>query len=57
MLFAETGYTPGLLTELARQTGARVSALDTLELGTGTPTAYLERMRANLTSLRAAFAP
>lgn len=57
VLFAETGYTPDLLDELARQTGARVSQLDTMELGLGTPTAYLERMRANLASLREAFAP
>jgi ABC-type Zn uptake system ZnuABC Zn-binding protein ZnuA len=55
VLFAESGYAPGLLTEIARQTGARVSQLDTLEIGEGHPTAYLDRMRDNLASLKAAF--
>jgi ABC-type Zn uptake system ZnuABC Zn-binding protein ZnuA len=55
VLFAEADYAPGLLTEIARQTGARVSQLDTLEIGKGNAGAYLEKMRANLASLRAAF--
>jgi zinc transport system substrate-binding protein len=55
VLFAEADYAPGLLTEIARQTGARVSQLDTLEIGQGSATAYLEKMRLNLTALRAAF--
>ena len=57
VLFAETGYAPGLLKEIARQTGARVSELDTMEVGTGHPTAYLDRMRQNLAALEAAFTP
>jgi zinc/manganese transport system substrate-binding protein len=56
-IFAETGYAPDLLVEIARQSGARVSQLDTLEVGTGHATAYLERMRQNLAALQDAFAP
>lgn len=56
VLFAEEGYAPGLLKKIAAQTGAKVSELDTLEVGQGTPTAYLDRMGANLESLRKAFA-
>ena len=55
VLFAENGYTPGLLKKIAGETGAKVSELDTLEVGQGTPTAYLDRMGANLESLRKAF--
>jgi len=55
VLFAEEGYAPTLLERIASQTGARVSALDTLEVGNGSPTAYIDRMRKNLESLRAAF--
>jgi len=55
VLFAESGYAPDLLKEIARQTGARVSQLDTMELGLGHPSAYLERMRGNLAALKAAF--
>ena len=56
VLFAENGYAPGLLKKIAAETGAKVSELDTLEVGQGTPTAYLDRMGANLESLRKAFA-
>ena len=55
VLFAENGYAPGLLKKIAGETGAKVSELDTLEDGQGTPTAYLDRMGANLESLRKAF--
>jgi len=55
VLFAENGYAPGLLKKIAGETGAKVSELDTLEVGQGTPTAYLDRMGANLGSLRKAF--
>jgi ABC-type Zn uptake system ZnuABC Zn-binding protein ZnuA len=55
VIFAETGYAPGLLTEIARQTGTRVSELDTLEIGEGHASAYLDRMRGNLAALKAAF--
>jgi zinc transport system substrate-binding protein len=57
VIFAETGYAPDLLVEIARQSGARVSQLDTLEVGTGHATAYLDLMKMNLTALRDAFAP
>jgi zinc/manganese transport system substrate-binding protein len=43
VLFAENGYAPGLLKKIAGETGAKVSELDTLEVGQGTPTAYLDR--------------
>jgi ABC-type Zn uptake system ZnuABC Zn-binding protein ZnuA len=56
VLFAENGYAPGLLKKIAAETGAKVSELDTLEVGQGTATAYLDRMGANLESLRKAFA-
>ena len=55
VLFAENGYAPGLLKKIASETGAKVSELDTLEVGQGTPTAYLDRMGTNLESLRKAF--
>ena len=57
VLFAEADYEPELLKKIAAQTGARVSQLDTLEVGIGTPTAYIERMRENLEALRDAFQP
>lgn len=57
VIFAETGYAPDLLVEIARQSGARVSQLDTLEVGTGHATAYLDLMKKNLAALRDAFAP
>jgi len=57
VLFAEEGYAPELLKKIASQTGARVSQLDTLEVGTGTPTAYLDRMGKNLQALKEAFQP
>jgi ABC-type Zn uptake system ZnuABC Zn-binding protein ZnuA len=56
VLFAETGYEPALLRRVATDTGAKVSTLDTLEVGTLGPDAYLNGMRKNLESLRAAFA-
>jgi zinc/manganese transport system substrate-binding protein len=56
VLFAENGYAPGLLKKIAAETGAKVSELDTLEVGQGTATAYLDRMGTNLESLRKAFA-
>ena len=57
VLFAETGYEPALLQRVATEAGARVSTLDTLEVGQAGPDAYLNGMRKNLESLRAAFAP
>ncbi|GAB4166645.1 MAG: metal ABC transporter substrate-binding protein [Terrimicrobiaceae bacterium] len=55
VIFAEEGYTPNLLERIAEQTGARVSALDTLEVGVGSPTAYIERMQKNLAAMQGAF--
>jgi ABC-type Zn uptake system ZnuABC Zn-binding protein ZnuA len=57
VLFAETGYEPALLQRVATESGAKVSTLDTLEVGQGGPDAYLTGMRKNLEALRAAFAP
>lgn len=56
VLFAETGYEPALLQRVAAETGARVSILNTLEIGPSGPDAYLDGMRVNLEALRAAFA-
>ncbi|MEM7792570.1 MAG: zinc ABC transporter substrate-binding protein, partial [Verrucomicrobiota bacterium] len=55
VLFSEQGYAPGLLKKIADQTGAKVSQLDTLEVGKGHATAYLDLMRKNLEALQAAF--
>ena len=55
VVFSELGYKPLILEMIARETGARVMQLDTLELGIGSPTAYLERMRKNLQVMRASF--
>lgn len=55
VLFAEANYAPRLLKRVATQSGAKVSQLDTLEVGQGHATAYLDRMRANLAALREAF--
>lgn len=57
VLFAETGYEPALLQRVAKDSGAKVSTLDTLEVGELGPDAYLNGMRKNLEALRAAFAP
>jgi zinc/manganese transport system substrate-binding protein len=56
ILFAETGYEPALLQRVATETGAKVSTLDTLEVGNSGPDAYLDGMRKNIEALRAAFA-
>lgn len=56
VLFAEAGYEPALLQRIANDTGAKVSTLDTLEVGELGPDAYLIGMRKNLEALRAAFA-
>lgn len=56
VLFAEAGYEPALLQRVAADTGAKVSTLDTLEVGELGPDAYLNGMRKNLEALRAAFA-
>lgn len=55
VIFAENGYSPELLKKIAAQTGAKVSGLDTLEVGVGTANSYLERMQDNLASLKTAF--
>jgi ABC-type Zn uptake system ZnuABC Zn-binding protein ZnuA len=57
VLFAETGYEPALLQRVASESGARVSSIDTLEVGTPGPDAYIDRMKLNLDALRQAFAP
>jgi ABC-type Zn uptake system ZnuABC Zn-binding protein ZnuA len=57
VLFAETGYEPALLQRVASEAGARVSTIDTLEVGQSGPDAYLSGMRKNLEALRTAFAP
>ncbi|MEM9399706.1 MAG: metal ABC transporter substrate-binding protein [Verrucomicrobiota bacterium] len=56
VLFCEEGYAPELLKKIAEQTGAKVSRLNTLEVGEGDATAYLRLMRGNLSALKTAFA-
>ncbi|MDR2462724.1 MAG: zinc ABC transporter substrate-binding protein [Verrucomicrobiales bacterium] len=51
VIFAENGYSPKLLEEVARQTGAKAGVLDTLEIGAPSADAYLVRMRKNLAAL------
>ncbi|MDR1190382.1 MAG: zinc ABC transporter substrate-binding protein [Verrucomicrobiales bacterium] len=55
IIFAENGYSPKLLEEIARQSGATVGELDTLETGAPSADAYLVRMRANLAALEKAW--
>jgi ABC-type Zn uptake system ZnuABC Zn-binding protein ZnuA len=57
VIFAENGYSPKLLTTVARQTGAAVGTLDTLEIGAPAADAYLVRMRNNLAALKKAWQP
>lgn len=57
VVFAEVGYSPKVMRTLAQQTGARVAALDTLEVGEPAADAYLVRMRRNLAALREAWQP
>jgi len=52
VLFAENGYAPKLLEEIARQSGAGVVEIDTLEVGNPEADAYLVRMRRNLAVLQ-----
>jgi len=56
VLFTEAGYEPALLQPVAKDTGAKVSTLDTLEVGELGPDAYLKGMQKNLEALRTAFA-
>jgi len=56
VVFTEAGYEPALLQRVAKDTGAKVSTLDTLEVGELGPDAYLSGMKNNLEALRAAFA-
>lgn len=55
VVFAERGYSTILFERIAGQTGAKVSELDTLEIGEGTADSYIERMNQNLEALAAAF--
>ncbi len=55
VLFCEEGYAPELLKKIAQQTGAKISTLDTLEVGEGDATTYIRLMRNNLAALKAAF--
>ena len=55
VLFTEAGYEPALLQRVATDTGAKVSTLDTLEVGELGPDAYLKGMKNNLEALRTAF--
>jgi zinc/manganese transport system substrate-binding protein len=55
VIFAENGYSPKLLSEVAKQTGATVSEVDTLEIGEPEANAYLVRMRNNLAAFEKAW--
>lgn len=55
VLFSEKDYAPDLLDKIALESGAKVSSLDTLEVGEGSSSSYIQRMRANLASLKTAF--
>jgi len=55
VVFAEKGYSTILFQRIGDQTGARVSELDTLEIGQGEADSYLLRMEQNLVALEEAF--
>jgi zinc transport system substrate-binding protein len=55
IIFAEVGYAPQILNSIAKQTGAKVSELDTLEIGSPEKDAYVKRMRENLNHLKSAW--
>lgn len=54
VVFTEAGRDSGLLRVVARETGARIETLDTLESGEASAEAYLVRMGANLDLLATA---
>jgi ABC-type Zn uptake system ZnuABC Zn-binding protein ZnuA len=55
VVFAEKGYSTILFQRIADQTGARVSELDTMEIGLGEADSYIRRMEENLAALKKAF--
>jgi zinc/manganese transport system substrate-binding protein len=55
VIFSERGYNPRLLESVARQAGTRIVELDTLEIGTPSPEAYIDGMRSNIRALASAW--
>jgi zinc/manganese transport system substrate-binding protein len=55
VIFTEVGYSPKLIQTLARESGARIASLDTLEVGTPASDAYIEAMQRNLQVLKDAW--
>ncbi|MES2309245.1 MAG: metal ABC transporter substrate-binding protein [Verrucomicrobiota bacterium] len=51
-VFVEEGYSQRSLQSIARESGAKIATLDTLEVGASEADAYLKRMRNNLEILK-----
>ncbi len=54
-VFVEAGYSQRSLQSIARESGAKIATLDTLEVGESEAEAYLKRMRSNLEILQNAW--
>jgi zinc/manganese transport system substrate-binding protein len=54
-VFVEEGYSQRSLQSIARESGAKIATLDTLEVGEIEAGAYLKRMRNNLETLKTAW--
>ncbi len=54
-VFVEEGYSQRSLQSIARESGAKIATLDTLEVGESEAGAYLKRMRSNLEILKNAW--
>ena len=54
-VFVEAGYSQRSLQSIARESGAKIATLDTLEVGTSEAEAYVKRMRNNLEALKNAW--
>lgn len=54
-IFVEEGYSQKSLQSIARESGAKIATLDTLEVGTPEANAYIQRMQNNLKALKTAW--
>lgn len=54
-IFTEEGYSQKSLASIARESGAKIATLDTLEVGTPSADAFLKGMRNNLNALKNAW--
>ncbi len=54
-VFVEEGYSQRALQAIAKESGAKIATLDTIEVGVSEADAYLKRMRSNLETLKLAW--